>query len=548
MKSTNIKTNKLIISKIYVVLNRMKKNTLLLSFLLLVLFSCRKRERAIEWNVDMLYPLINGNLSIGNILPDSILHTNADSSLSIRFETTLLSLSIDSLAAIPDTTFELAYALPLFIPITVVPGQQIINNPEENKLSIDGAELTEVIVKSGNVNYRIESTIPGDIIYTYTIPSAKDANGIVFSKQIAIPKSNGSVNSIVTGSFSLANYIIDLRGLNGNKTNTLLTTVNAKLSPTNLGNITVSNIDTLLISNTISEVKIEKAEGYFGQHDFQIGPETTYIDYFNRITAGSINIDELNASLTLENGIGVDAFLRINSLFSKRQNESPVVLQHSMIGTNHVMNRGYKMGNSVVPTQLQFNLNSSNSNLKNLLTSFPDSLGYDAFVQINPLGNISSFNDFVYAANPLRLLLNVDMPLNVVANQLTLVDTLLLDINDESALNDLALFIDIENGFPMNASIQLTILDGNNMTVSNILVPGVIPSGSIGSNNRVSDPSKTYHEIKLLPKDLENIQRYKKLKLQVVFNSPQSNHLYIYDYYQLKYFIRAQSNVKISIR
>lgn len=526
----------------------MKKAILFLTLTTFIFNSCKKRENSIDWNVDMMYPLIYGELSMNSILPDTLLHSNPDSSLSIRFETTLLSLSIDSIAAIPDTTLGFAYALPLFIPITVVPGQQIINNPEENKLSIDGAELTEVVVKNGNVNYRIESTIPGDIIYTYTIPSAKDINGQVFSRTINIPKSNGTINTVVSGSFSLANYTINLKGLNGNKTNTLLTTVNAKLSPTNAGNITVSNQDTLYISNTISSVKIEKAEGYFGQHDFQIGPETSYIDYFKKIVSGTINIDQLNAQLIIENGIGVDAFLKVNSLFSKKQNNAPVALQHSLIGANHVMNRAYKMGNSVVPTQLSFNLNSSNSNLKNLLTSFPDSLGYNAQVKINPLGNIAAFNDFVYASNPLRLLLNVDMPLNVIANQLKLVDTLLLDINDESALNDLTLYIDIQNGFPMNATIQLSILDGNNMMVGNILVPGTIPTGTMGMNNRVTEPSKSYHQVKLLPKDLENIQRYKKLRLQVIFNSPQNNHLFLYDYYKLKYNIRAQSNIKVSIK
>jgi hypothetical protein len=534
--------------KKYVVLNAMKKIGFIVGILLLIFASCRKRERDINWDVDMAYPLAHGSLGIENILPDSLLQVNSDSSISIRFETALLSLSIDSLASIPDTTLELAYALPLFIPITVAPGQQIINNPEENKLSIDGAELTEVVVKSGKVNYRIESTIPGDIIYTYTIPSAKDANGLVFSKTLTIPKATSSANSLITGSFDLDNYKVDLTGLNGNKTNTLLTTVTAKLSPTNDGSITVSNTDTLYISNTLSDVKIESALGYFGQHDFQIGPASTYLSFFKKIVSGSINITDLIASIKIENGVGVDAFLKINSLTSRHDAEAPIALQHDLIGQNNVLNRAYKIADEVYPSSLLFNLNAANSNLETMLESLPDSVGYDAQVTINPLGNVAAFNDFVYANSPLRVLLNVDMPLNAIANNLQLVDTLELDIADSSPLNDLKLFIDLENGFPMSATVQLFILDGNNMPVGTLLVPGIIPSATLNSTNTVQQTAYSAHTLTLLPKDLENLQRYKKLALQLTFDSPQNNHIYIYDYNRLKFNVRAQSNIKISIR
>ena len=131
----------------------------------------------IRWNIEGLAPLAFGELSIYDILSDSLLLSEMDSSVSLNLDLNLFRLDLDSLVAIPDTSLLDTFALPFPFPITASPGQVFINEPEDNTINIGGAELTYVEVKSGSIEYTLKSTIQGKIIYEYQIPSAIDANG-----------------------------------------------------------------------------------------------------------------------------------------------------------------------------------------------------------------------------------------------------------------------------------------------------------------------------------------------------------------------------------
>jgi hypothetical protein len=509
---------------------------------------CRKREKSIEWNVDAVFPLAYGELSMYDLLPDTLITSNIDSTLQLRFETDLFALSLDSLAGMVDTTFEYRYMLPFSVPFTLQPGQQIANNPETNRLDLDGAELREIVVFKGSSAYRIESSIQGEVIYTYQILSARDALGNIFSQQVVIPKAENGQKGVYEGSFSLDGYRFDLTGPNQNTTNTVLTNMIIQLSENNSGAVTVSNQDTLFIANTFTDIQIEKATGYFGQHTYYLGPEATAINFFRRLVSGGFQLNQLTAQLTLENGIGIDAMLKVNNLYAQKLNASPISLMHEIIGHQQVLNRAYRIGDEVYPQSLFYMLDENTSNISEMIELMPDSIGYAAQVVVNPLGNVSAYNDFAYRQYPLRLRLDVDMPLNAIANQLTLVDTLLLELEDENPLNDLTLFIQVENGFPLSAAVRLSVLDGNEMVAGHLLSSAEVPSGSLGPDNRVVSSSQSYHVLAVQPKDMENIQRFKKIRLEVVFDSPGNDHLFLYEHYKLKYTIRAKSSLKINIR
>ncbi len=104
----------------------MKK--LILSFFLigLLISSCRKDLENPSWDTQLLAPLVNASLDINNILPDSILQANADSSMKIVYNSDIYNLSMDTLFQIPDTIIKNGYNIPLST--TLTPGQTVINN------------------------------------------------------------------------------------------------------------------------------------------------------------------------------------------------------------------------------------------------------------------------------------------------------------------------------------------------------------------------------------------------------------------------------------
>jgi hypothetical protein len=223
-------------------------------------------------------------------------------------------------------------------------------------------------------------------------------------------------------------------------------------------------------------------------------------------------------------------------------------LNHSIIGTTQQLNRAYEVNGTFIPSKLVFDLDQNNSNITNMMSSLPNALGYNFNVSINPLGNISGYNDFLDVSSPLKLSLEASMPLNILANNLTLVDTLDIQIADTSMLNSMTLMLDMVNGFPLSATISMAVLDQNDKITSYIFSPGSIESAVVGADGKVTSESESYHEIEILGKNMERLKTYGKVILTVRFNSDQSNYIKLYDYYKLLYDIKANANVTISIK
>ncbi len=527
----------------------MKSLTILIfSIAVLILIGCKKRERPLTWNSDWSAPLAHGELSIADLLPDSLLVSNPDSSLQLVFNSDLYTLDFNDLVALPDTNLLDTFSLPIVTPISFSPGQVFINEPEENVLDAEDAYLTYVKVKSGKLNYELESTVQGDVVYTYQIPSATDQYGQTFSKSVNVSAATSTTRSKISGSFDLDGYAIDLTGANGSSFNTILTSIDCKVSPSYGASVSVSNQDTIFISNTLESITVERAEGYFGQHTIATGWENSPIDGFSKFSSGSIGLDELSMMLTIENGIGADALIEIVGVSTKDNIGNQLYLNHAIVGTTQQLNRAQEVNGAFIPSKMIFNLDENNSNINNLISSLPTELGYNFNVNINPLGNISSYSDFLDIQSPLKLSLDASMPLNLVANNLTLVDTIEVQIPDTSMLNSMRLMLDMKNGFPLSADVSMAILDQNDKVVSYVFSPGNIPAATLEIDGKTTIYSESNHEIEINGKDMERLKAFGKVILTVNFNSDQSNAVNLYDYYRLIYDIKADANVTISIK
>ena len=85
--------------------------TLVVAGLMFIMISC-KRDSQTNWDTGILAPLATTNLSIANLVQDTILQTNPDSSLSIVYQSTVYSLNLaEQFIHIPDTSIGQKYTL-----------------------------------------------------------------------------------------------------------------------------------------------------------------------------------------------------------------------------------------------------------------------------------------------------------------------------------------------------------------------------------------------------------------------------------------------------
>jgi len=514
-------------------------------------YSCRKELEKPSWDTQLLAPLVNASLSINNILPDSILQANADSTMKIVFQNDIYNLSMDTLFQIPDTILRNSYTLPFAF--TLNPGQNLVNNNvTETTYQIQDVQLRTTTIKSGFVTYKVISKVKEVVDFVYSIPCAKK-NGIPFSINVSVPAANGSTPGVYNQTFDLSGYEISLTGIQNNRVNTIYTSLSATISP-NGNPVAVSPIDSLIIENKFLDIIPFYAKGYFGNNTFNIGPETSNFDLFNKITDGTIQLEDVNFNLSLENPIGLDARVIISNLSSiNTRTNTTINLSNSVINSPININRASEYNGTVYPTYANFPLTVSNSNIKPMIENLPNKFGYNLQITTNPLGNVSGSNDFIYVDKLLKASLNMEIPLSLVATNLTLCDTIDFNISNNSEEQNIKsgiLTLFASNGFPFDASVQLYTLNENNVITDSIFgYANTIDEAPINSSYRAIGKKLTKISIPVNESKINLLYNTKKIILKVKFNtSAQPNFIKIYSNYSIDIRIVGDFNYTIKLR
>jgi len=462
------------------------------TILLLLVFSifinsCREKLQKPQWDVDILIPIAKTTISLRNLIGDTLVQTNPDNSLSIVYQDTIFTLSLDTLANIPDTTIKQTLVIPVIAQIP--PGVEIFNFNEELKFNFNGPELTRMIIRSGFVGIKLISDIPEDVVLKYTMPGATKY-GVPFESTVTIPAS-----SSVTQSNDFSNYTIDLTGKNGNDFNTIVLNVIPSISPT--GDTTaVSPLNKIIVENNFINLITEYAKGYFGQYNFK-EDSITNLDLFNSLTAGSFDLESINISLKIINGFGIDGQAVINNLTSVNNSTgNSVLLSHPVVGSFININRATESPSSSPPfvnSVYNITFDKNNSNTDVLLENLPDQFSYSFDFFINPLGNISNGNDFMYYESSLEVYLDLEIPTSFIINNLTMADSIDISMDPNSNINYGTFTLLVDNGFPYEMTTQLYLFNKSGNLIDSLLTPGtnIVDAAPVDANYKVTNKKLT---------------------------------------------------------
>jgi len=504
----------------------------------LLIFSCKKILETPYWDVDVLAPVVNTTLTINDLLTDSLIQTNADSSLTIVYQSDVFNIDVDSIFKIPDTTLVEEYTIPLTS--LVSPGGSFYSNDEEKELNIsNGVELTYVQIESGYINLELFSEIKEKVIVNLKILSATK-NGDTLSIVQTVDAATMSQPGYLSLQYDLSDYDLDLTGINHDQVNAMVTKAVATVDTNALNPVQVNSGDKITFNYNFIDVVPYYVRGYFGTQQYHYGPDTTTYSVFNKIIDGTIDIEDINVSLDFENGIGIDAQLTIDQLTTYNSNSNTSVsLNHSIVGSPININRAQETFSvpEVNYTYYHNDLNTANSNIDQLIELIPNQLIYEVDLSLNPLGNISGSNDFVFKKHPLKTNLNVEMPLSLVANNLTLVDTVDFSITEENIKNILEgnLFVYADNGYPFDAKIKLDLLNENQQVFKSInIVNNTITSAPVNSSLKVIAPASSVLTIPLSAADITELTLAKNMLITVAFTTTaQPQFVKIYSDYKI---------------
>ena len=147
------------------------------------------------------------------------------------------------------------------------------------------------------------------------------------------------------------------------------------------------------------------------------------------------------------------------------------------------------------------------------------------------------YPEFTLEAN-----LNIKIPLQIISNQLTFIDTSSLNISDNPDYEIQKVYLNIENGFPLEAEIKIILLDENNMVIDTLISNTKVNSAQVDINNFVINSRSTSIEIDY--KDFDNVN--KLIAISSLTTKPNNEFVSLYSSYIIDIRLSAKINKLIS--
>ncbi|MCU0429042.1 MAG: hypothetical protein MUF42_03645 [Cytophagaceae bacterium] len=416
----------------------------------------------------------------------------------------------------------------------VFPAQEVVNNTDVVVLEgLDDIRLTHATIKSGDVVAEAISTINDSLFFDYLIPGAKK-NGVAFSTKEAVPP-----NGNKTYRYDFSGYELDLTGLSQDTFNTFVNQLigNMKYS----GNlISLSLTDSLRMRISTQNLTPSFVRGYLGRDTISLGPETVRMDLFRNIQNGTLNFEEADLRISIENGMGLPAAVKINQVrASNTRTGASALLTGPVIGVDQMIPAAVEIPYTTGNAEIVLNT-ASGHNTQDLLNVLPDEFTYQVTVVTNPAGFTGNMNQFAFTDKAFKASLDVSIPLSILANQLTLMDTVALSASGFKNRNASSGSIKVAtyNGFPLDASVEMYLMDANQFITDTLSANSSASAASLDAAMKVKERAHSVLEFPTDEAAMQHLYNAAYVAFKVSFTTkPQAQFLKIYSTYSIDFQI-----------
>ena len=494
--------------------------------------SCKK-ETPTSWESNWVAPLAYGRLTLSDLTAENG-YTDDAGIYHLYFEKNILGFGTSELTQIPDTTISQKFVVPIQGGPYQIPGNTAIITQNQNyAVETNGTGLRMVKVKSGQMIVHVKSFVNAFLHPTFTMYNVSEVYGN--NTDIDFSLTPGSANMPTEGYYTvdMANKYVVLSGASGFDYNKLSTHLEIKTEQnTTADQNTVYGQDSVRFELLMSDLVIDYAKGYFGNDTFDFDESFNLAEGANMPT-GALALEQASLGFYVSHKMGFDGKFKINSVSGANVgNGTNVQLSGGNLYDPFFITRSIDNGGQASISNYDINLNEGNSNITSFMGNLPSTISFQGNLQLNPFGNVSDGNDFFYENQLTEAKLVVDVPLRLAANELTLKDTLSIDLNTDQARVS-SLTLEIKNAFPMDWKLNLTTLGGV-LVVSDLHVP----SGNSIDATPLSISSTL--QITISESQWNAIKADGKLILQVIANTPSFPQLVnLYNSYFLDVRVKA---------
>ena len=419
----------------------------------------------------------------------------------------------------------------------IFPAQQVAEIIKEHPFSLGNARITEIKIKEGTVTVNSTSTLPDTGRIYYNIPSLTLGGNTFSSLNIVPPSNNGEYTSY---KYNLDGYILDLKGKQGRSggdtVNTIYTEFFAFIDSS--GGLVHLNQTDSFFSYTDIDIIPEYARGFLGQDTIKVGPEERKTNVFNKILSGDLDLESAKLAFNIRNYLGADLQIKFDQLSTYNSSTNTTVSAgFNFLSQFHNITRATEMTGAIpiVPSITDIELDA-----ESMLEILPNKLKSKMTLYVNPFGP-GNISDFLYPAYTIDATLNLEIPLSIIANNLTLVDTNEVEVNQNDEVEIDKLFLTIKNGIPFDATLNVMLYDEMDNLIDTLFNNAILLSAKVDENNLVTQSTTS-----TLTANYNNSGKIRKVITVASFNT-QANNSFVKIYSDYKMDITMSAKLRKTI-
>ena len=430
-----------------------------------------------NWTPDWALPFISSRLTMQNMLNGNTLITTDPSSglLTLNYSGAPYSFSASQFISTPDQHF----TPPSFSLTNPISGLALGGTvSDSNALAFNytdpaGDQLRHLGLKGGTIHVGMTSTYNQNVSIRVVFPNiVNGGTSLSINLGITYPSTAADAYADLTG------YTLDLTngGIMSNymsyKVYYTLTGTGQPIGPSN----------SLSLALDLTSLQFKFLDGILGTVSVPFPDDTVKIGVMNKALNANIRLQNPQLHLQFANSFGAKLGLSLDSIYAVSPTGSidTVVLPGLTI-----------LGDSLIgqaPMQSIYSIDSTNSNIRNLLNPMPSYVVFNGHVSLNP--GSGSLYSFVTDTSTISFTVNAVLPACFQIIQLALQDTIKLQMPPDTALLTKAQFaVQVTNAFPVYAQVQLYFVDSNYVVLDSLVTPSssLIPPAVVNGYGIVSD-------------------------------------------------------------
>jgi len=394
----------------------------------------------------------------------------------------------------------------------------------------NGEQIHNLELLTGKIIYNISSSIDSDLSFKLTLPSATIDGEIFESVQIV-----SSGNNSTYGEIDISDVIIDLTSDFTQPYNKIPIHFEVFIDS---GNelITLTNDDYAEVNFSFSDLSIKYADGYFGDYEIDLGGDIVDIDLqiFEDFDSGLI-LDDPQFIIRVFNSVGVGASINAGlNAFSPN-------LDNAIFSFNEIIESPSTIGGVIEQSWVY---DKNNSTIENIIALPPQQIEYFGSANLN--GSISGNLNFITSDSKMTLGVEVDFPMSLNIANISLKDTIVInEIENVNNIESLSLFMNIDNGFPLDTKLDILLRDSVSNVTFDTLEIANFSSGITDDNGYLIESYFSKNQFNLNNDQIENLSRSNQLVLDVTLNTEENKSIKLYSDYEFLVSIGMLINLNL---